>query len=248
MPLLHALFLGVVQGLTEFLPVSSSGHLVIFQHLLNFEEPPIMFDAILHGGTLVAVLYYFWKDIIHIKLDSIKKIVIATIPAVIGGLFLNDYIDSVFSSITIVGVGLLITALQLFLSKEKANSDKTLATMNMKDSLIIGLFQAVALFPGISRSGSTVTAALRQGLVNKDAFKFSFLLSLVAILGAIVLQVKDYTPNPTETPEAMIVGFIASLVTGLFALKLLDHLVKKAKLHYFGYYCVVVSLLIFALM
>lgn len=230
----QALILGIVQGLTEFLPVSSSGHLVIFQNFFRLSQPPIFFDIVVHVGTLFAVIIYFFNQIKKISLNLFKLVIAGTIPAVIFGLYIEPQIESLFSSLTVVALGLIITSALLFSTKfTKFSKPKKLT---LKSSLIIGLFQALAIIPGVSRSGATVASALNQGAGKQKAFYFSFLLSIPAITGALVLQLKDLNQINSAELIPIIIGFTTSLITGLLALKLLNIIINNTKLHLFGFY------------
>ncbi|NIM03664.1 undecaprenyl-diphosphatase, partial [bacterium] len=187
----QAIILAIVQGLTEFLPVSSSGHLVIFQKLFNLTEPPVLFDILIHVGTLGAILLYFRKEIVKISKKTIWLIFIGTIPALVVGLLLQGYISLIFDSLKLVGVTLLITAGLLFLSKQFSQLNRRFSHLKWLDALFIGAFQALAILPGISRSGSTIVSGMWRKLDRKTAFQFSFYLAIPAILGALTLQIPD---------------------------------------------------------
>ena len=237
---IQGLILGLIQGLTEFLPVSSSGHLVIAQNLFKLNEPPVVFDILLHLATSLAVIIVIFNTLKNINLKKIKLILIASLPAGVLGIFLNQEIEILFSSVKLVGFSLIITGLILF-STKKIDQKKSL--LNSKNSLLIGLAQALAIIPGISRSGSTITAGLHQGLTPKDAFNFSFLISLPAIFGAQLLQLNKLGNLPSTQLPTLTIGFLAAFISGLFALKLLKRFVLNAKLHYFGFYCLILGLL-----
>jgi len=247
MTILEAVVLGILQGLTEFLPVSSSGHLVIAQKLLGFSEPPIIFDVLLHIGSLMAVLVFFNKQFLKIKLKIIWLIIIGTFPAVLVGLFLNKYIDFIFNSWSMVGYSFIITAVFLFSTVliKQANK-KNLTTINWLDSLIIGFMQAVAILPGISRSGSTVVAGLWRKLSRETAFMYSFYLAVPAILGASVLKIKDVLEggNNYLSLNIIIIGLLTSGLSSLLAIFLLKKVILKGKLNYFGVYCLILGLTI----
>ena len=194
MNLLQAILLGITQGITEWFPVSSSGHLAIIQNLFNINVS-MAFDIFLHFASLFVIIFVFYKDIKEIFLGLIHKekkyinlflyLVVASIPAGIVGFLFSDLIEGIFSNILFVGIFLVITSIILFSTKFIKNRDKEL---NFKNTFVIGLFQAIAVLPGISRSGSTVSAALLQGINSKDASRFSFLLSIPVILGASGLK------------------------------------------------------------
>lgn len=247
MTILEVVVLGILQGLTEFLPVSSSGHLVIAQKLLGFSEPPVVFDILLHFGSLMAVLVFFNKQFLKIKPKFIWLLIIGTLPAVVAGLFLNKYIDIIFNSWSMVGYSFLITAVLLFSTKLiKDKSNKKLLNIKWLDSLIIGFMQAVAILPGVSRSGSTVVAGLWRKLSRETAFTFSFYLAIPAILGAAVLKIKDALEigNNYLSLNIIIVGLTISFLSSLLSIFLLKKVILKGKLSYFGVYCLTLGLVI----
>ena len=234
---IQGLILGLIQGLTEFLPVSSSGHLVIAQNLLKLTEPPVVFDVFVPLATALAVVIVIRETLKNINLDQIKLILIASIPAGVFGILLNQKIEELFGSLKLVGFSLIFTGLILFSTKKIRQGYTLTPKLNPKNSFLIGLAQALAIFPGISRSGSTITAGLHQGLTPKDAFNFSFLISLPAIAGAQLLQLNKLgSLSPKEFP-VLAIGFLTALLSGVFALKLLKRFVVCGKLHFFGYYC-----------
>lgn len=248
---LNAAILGLLQGLTEFLPVSSSGHLVIFQNILGMTEPLLSFDVFLHLGTLIAVFIVFWEDIWylirHLFSKPVALIILAVIPAGIAGVFLEDLFNQLFSSVLFVGCALFVTGVLLWLS-DNCYGDKDMEDMTVKDALIIGLFQAVAITPGISRSGSTIFGALLRGFNRKTAASFSFLISIPTILGAAVLHGYQLI---TETGSLGIepsywVGMIVAAISGYAAIRTFLALVQKQKLKYFSFYCWGVGIFILA--
>jgi undecaprenyl-diphosphatase len=257
--IIKAIILGIIQGLTEFLPVSSSGHLVIFSELLGFKEQGIAFEVFLHLGTLVAVLIYFRKEIVQlliapyqiwIKKDGTEEnkeylnwdiqIIIATIPAVIIGLAFKDQIEAAFSNVFMVYFMLIITGLLMFSIPYIKQRDNKIT---VKRSFLIGMAQAFAILPGISRSGSTIFTGVIQGIKSETAAKFSFLMSVPVILGAVILKTKDLLEVPPSSAEMMnlIVGTIASAIAGYFAIIWIMDFVKKGKLQWFGYYCFAIA-------
>lgn len=241
MTLLQGLLLGLLQGLTEFLPVSSSGHLVIAQNLFNLTESPVVFNILLHSATASAIVIVMWSSLKNLKLDLLKLLFLASLPAGVIGLLLNDKIENIFNSLPLVGLSLLLTATLLFISSKFLNQSQS-AKLNPKNSLVIGFFQSLAIIPGISRSGSTIVAGLSQKLSPIQAFNFSFLLSLPAIAGAQLLHLKNLKAISSEQLPVFIVGFVSAFISGYFALKFLKQLVINGKLHYFGFYCLVLGL------
>ena len=201
MEIFNAVILGIVQGLTEFLPVSSSGHLVLLQKIFDVKEPELFFDTMLHFGTLIAVFIVLWKDIWELIKKPIQPltgyIILGTIPAVIAALLFRKPIENLFTSAQFLGIcflittALLISAELLYRRAKNTTENKSLSGMNWLDALLIGLMQAIAIPPGISRSGATISGALFRRLDRDSAARFSFLLSIPAILGAVALHSKD---------------------------------------------------------
>ncbi|HHY09280.1 MAG TPA: undecaprenyl-diphosphate phosphatase [Firmicutes bacterium] len=264
MSALQAIFLGIVQGLTEFLPVSSSGHLVLFSQLMEIKETSLVFEIVVHGGTLLAVLLVLRADVILLirsffkllkqpkRLSELIKedpgcrllanLVYATLPVVILALIFKEQIENLFLQSIFVGFMLIITGTVLFISERLAAGPKKLGNLKLPDAAAIGLAQAVAVLPGISRSGSTIAMGRARGLARADAARFSFLLSIPAILGALVFSLKDLTKGAAHIPAGSLwLGFIAAAVTGYGAIHLLLNLIKQRKLIWFAYYTWVVG-------
>ena len=246
----EAFILGIIQGLTEFLPVSSSGHLVIFQHLFGIHEG-ITFDGCASGYTGSSI-YSFWDDIVFILRKPFSRIsyliLIGIIPAGLAGYLLAPLVEQAFESLLVVGLGLIFTGVVLKYSEwmsERYLGLKQSEETSFKDALFIGCLQALAIIPGISRSGSTIAAGLMAGLDREFAARFSFLLSIPVILGAGVFELKDAIASTDFALELSnyIIGFITSAVFGYLAIKLVVGLVKKGKLSIFSYYCWAVALL-----
>lgn len=261
---IKSMLLGLVQGLTEFLPVSSSGHLAIFKKIFGADAVsfPLSFDILLHIGTLVAVFAVYYRDIWELIREFflmmgdlfrgkpnfktpyrrfIIMVVIATIPAVFAGLLLSDFVESIAGDkLWLVGVCLFVTAFVLYLTSKIAEKDKTMEDASYRSSFVVGLFQAVALLPGISRSGSTIAGSLLSGYRKDFAVKFSFILSIPAILGAAVLDFKDVIAEGTLGMELApaLLGTLVAAISGFFAIKFLLKLVQNKKLHIFSYYCI----------
>lgn len=259
---LEAILLGAIQGVTEFLPISSSGHLVLFQHLLGFRQPEILFDICLHVGTLAAICAVFYKDILHIlgtllrlpqksreagglanlyrsdeNVRMAAMIVCGSIPTALLGLLLHPHADRLFSSVTLVGVMLLVTGGLLWLTRRTADRGRAVLKLTVKDALLIGLAQGLAILPGISRSGATISTALFAGVDRKTAGRYSFLLSIPAILGALVLEA-DSAISQTSIPAGVILlGAIAAAGIGYAALRILLFVVNRGKMHRFAPYC-----------
>ncbi len=236
--MIRYIFLGIVQGLTEFLPVSSSGHLVILQKLLGIQSNQIAISVILHLGTLLAVIIFFRKDI----LDLFKKprllglVFIVTLITGIIGVSAKDFFEGLFSSAKAVGVAWLFTGLILISTKRFTQPGRH--ELKLKDALALGLAQSLAIIPGISRSGITISSLFYRKIDRKLAFTFSFLVSIPVILGAAVLEARKLEVVPSADIRNLAAGFIFSFFTGLLALLFLKALIKKAKFYYFGYYCI----------
>ena len=266
MDIIQAIILGIVQGLTEFLPVSSSAHLVFVPEILKVQSS-LVFDTILHVGSLVAVAIYFWKDIIQmlksffsslmdiprrqfrkgIKEDKFKKlawfVIIGTIPAGLAGILLKDTFESLFNDVFIVGFFLIITGFLLWGSEmmsRRIDNKTSLKEMSVKNSILIGIAQAFAIAPGISRSGATISAGLFLGIERELAARYSFLLSIPAILGAALVQVKDISGLDMST-TVLIAGFIAAAITGYIAIKIVLKLIQEKNLLIFAYYCWIIG-------
>lgn len=251
MNLIESIILGIIQGITEWLPISSSGHLAIVQELFGIEAPLVL-DVLLHFATLLVIFAVFWKDIIKIAKSCLKLdfkseygktalfIIIATIPVILAGYFLHDPIESLFSKLYIVGIALIITGILLFASKKRKRNKK----LNYKNTFLVGIVQAISLIPGISRSGSTISTALLLGIQREKAARFSFLLAIPAILGATIFELSQGI-NIAETPLSVIfAGMLASFFVGYISLKLLLRLIKQKKFHVFAYYCWVLGAIV----
>lgn len=258
MEILKAVVLGLVQGLTEFLPISSSGHLVIGSEILRFKEQGVVFDVFLHLGTLVAVLFFFRKEVWAMasapfqllagnRDKQVKDaflwdvyIVLATLPAVGVGLFLKDSIEEIFGNIVVVYCMLLVTAALMICSKYLPQQDKPI---DAKKSFWVGCAQACAILPGLSRSGSTIFVGMLVGIDREKIARFTFIMSIPAILGAAVLQIGDLraTPPGTDLLFSLLGGTIASAISGYYAIVILLDIIRKNRLQWFGYYCLVVA-------
>ena len=267
MDIISAMIVGLVQGLTEFLPVSSSAHLIFIQHLLGLSDASVGFDVLLHVGTLVAVFVYFFKDIVlmiyafflslgdlfkgkfleGIKDEPYKKlawlVIIATIPVGVVGLLFNDAVTAMFTGITIPAFFLLITGVLLYVSQRMNNGGIDQSNIGLKEAIIMGCGQAIAIMPGLSRSGTTIAAGLFSDLDKEFAARFSFLLSIPAILGAALVQIKDIGAVDANI-GAYIAGFIVAAISGYFAIKFLLKLIQEKSLDVFAYYCWIVGAII----
>ena len=247
MDFLDALILGILQGITEFLPVSSSGHLVIGQKLLGINVPGNAFEVILHIGTLMSILVVFWPDI-HRLLGGIKDyntriyiftLLLGTTPAIIVGLLSKDQIASMFDNTHTVALALIVTGIILISSKWFLNKKSDLTLIK---GFNIGLAQALAIIPGISRSGATICTGLMMGLSAEEAARFSFLLAIPAIAGAGILTAMDIDKISLGM-DVMVVGLLSSFLVGWGALNWLLNLLKKGKFHWFGVYCLLLGII-----
>ena len=257
--------MGLLQGVTEFLPISSSGHLAICRHLLgvDFSDAPLLLDTILHFGTLLAVCFVFFSDLRGMAVQFVRSlrgqglrtewrlkpelrligwILLATIPAVVIGFSLLDIFEQAFGSLRAVGVSLLITALLLFLSRLAGKGKTDADEMKWWQALVVGVSQAAAITPGISRSGTTIVVGLFAGLDRETAGRFSFLIAIPAICGAVVLQAVKIDVVPEGFVLAALAGFVTATISGYFSLKLLLRFVKAGQLHWFGFYCMLVGI------
>jgi undecaprenyl-diphosphatase len=265
---IEAVVLGVVQGLTEFLPVSSSGHLVLFQHLFGLVEPELLFDISVHVGTLLAVLVVFYRDILrlleaivrlpvlarssggwgalfaaHPEIRLAAMIAAGCIPTAVLGIAFAKVAEQLFGTLWLVGAALLVTGTFLWFTRRQKATGRPIGQMRIKDALIIGFIQGLAIIPGISRSGATICAALYLGVDRELAGRFSFLLAIPAILGALVLGL-DSEAFHTDLPLGTIVlGSAAAAIVGYLALVVLLKMVKKGQLYRFAPYCWLVGIL-----
>lgn len=250
MTIIEALILGIIQGLTEFLPISSSGHLVIGQELLGISVPGNEFEVIVHMGTLFSVLIVFWRDIYELitSLNTKKTqryiiaVLIGTFPAMIVGLLLKDTIGQAFDDIRVVATALLFTGFVL-LSTKFIKTKQNEVTIGK--GFVVGVTQALAIIPGISRSGITISTGMFLGIAPEKAAKFSFLLAIPAIAGAGLLTVLETASIEVSTIPFVvgIAGFISSLIIGWISLKVLIGLIKTGKFYWFGIYCILIGLI-----
>jgi undecaprenyl-diphosphatase len=238
MTLLQAIILGIVQGITEFLPISSSGHLILGETLLNLEVAELKtFDVVVHVGTLLAILAYFWKDVWQVKRWPL--LILGTIPAVIVGLTLEDQIDAVFRSALAVGIVMIVIGAVFMIPESWARSTKD-KKLKWWQVVLVGIAQAVAIIPGVSRSGSTIFTGTMLGMRREEAARFSFLLGAVAITGAGILTALDLD-GATADWGVLIAGFVASFVAGFLSVKWLMKYLKHHSLKVFGIYLVCIG-------
>ena len=269
MNILQGIIIGIVQGLTEFLPVSSSAHLIFIQKLLGVESS-LAFDTFLHLGSLLAVLIFFRADIYKMlnawlfSLEDIVKhrfkegfyedpykrlawyVILATIPVGIVGIFFESQIDALFAgALYVPGFFLFVTGTILYLSQRIASGQIDMSHIGWAQSLFMGLGQACTIMPGLSRSGTTIAAGLVAGLDKEFAAKFSFILSIPAIFGAFIVQLKDIGLSMSGDGAAIILGFVAAFVSGYLAIKWLLDLIQNKSLDIFAFYCWIVGVIVF---
>ena len=269
MDIFQSVLIGIVQGLTEFLPVSSSAHLVFIQNILGVESS-LAFDTFLHLGTLIAVLWFFkldiykmiksWLlsigDLIHGRFrqgfleDAYKRlawyVVFATIPVGVVGVLFEDSVDALFSgALYVPAFFLFVTGTILYLSQRIPGGNINFNTISLREAFFMGLGQACAILPGLSRSGTTIAAGLTIGLDKEFAAKFSFILSIPAILGAFILQAKDIGLGIDVNFLPIVFGFVASIIAGYMAIKWMLSLIQNKSLDIFAYYCWIVGIIVF---
>lgn len=286
MSLLEAMIMGLVQGLAEFLPISSSGHLALFKHILGIDfeaSGGILFDVMLHFGTLVAIFIAFWKDIKRLIMEGfciigdfftnvfvffqnaiskkrgekreyhkivnsayrkfVMLVIVSTIPTGIIGILLDDVIEKANATILIPGIGLLVTSCLLFIADHAGQGKKRPNQITYKEAGVVGIMQGVATLPGISRSGSTIATCLKLGFDKNFAVKYSFIMSIPAVLGAAVLKAKDFTTMSLDSVTIVnyFVGTLVSAIVGYICIKTMLVVVRGKKFKGFAYYCFLVG-------
>lgn len=270
MTITEGILLGLIQGLAEFLPISSSGHLAILQHIFGIEGDQVLtFAVLLHLGTLFSLIAVYYKelwDLILELLATIKDlltgkglrmqgnetrtmgvmIIVATIPTAIIGLLLNDFFSGLYNSLASIGVALILTGTVLWIVERLKPGNKSLENMKIRDALLVGIFQSIAIAPGISRSGATIVGSLSAGLNRPLAVKFAFLISIPSIIGAAVLEAPEALAHGIETSYILPIlsGIIVAAVSGYIAIKTMIRLMSNKKLHIFSYYTWVVGALV----
>ena len=273
MSMLSSIFLGLVQGITEFLPVSSSGHLSLLQNFFGLagSDGNLFFDVLLHLGTLIAIFVYYWRDILDLLKELVRlflvllgkgekkgpvtatggrklqltpdsrmilMIIVATVPLFFV-LPIKDKVESLYGNVIFIGCTLLVTGTILFISDRLARGRKTARNATMLDAFLVGIGQAVAVVPGLSRSGTSISAGMLRGFQRKFAVRFSFILSIPAVLGANIISIKDAMEAGIDTSHMpmYIAGTIVAAVSGYFAIRLVNMLADKGKFGNFAYYC-----------
>ena len=268
MSLFHAFLLGIIQGLTEFIPVSSTAHLLIGQSLLGLPANDAMFSflVLVQIGTIVSLLIYFWKDLLSILMDTLKNlgglrnfkslpdnakmgwyIVIATVPALLAGYLLKDAVEALFRlPLLEASIRLFAAAILLSLAEWLTKKDRQLDSMNWLDAMVVGLFQIIAVFPGASRSGSTISGGMFRGFNRPSAARFAFLMSVPVMLAAGAYEMLDVIrmPELTEFLPALAIGFITAAVVGWFAVRWLLRYLANHSLYVFSAYCGVVGVIV----
>ncbi len=264
MSYLFSILMGILQGVTEFLPVSSSGHLTLFQYFFGQdpESTDMLFTILLHFGTLISVCVYYWRDVLGMIREFflglaaifsrkgttgrppearrlVLMVIVATLP-LFAVLLVKDWLDAAFSNVTFVSLALIATGFILFFSDRMAKGHKNARTATMKDALIVGCVQAVATLPGLSRAGTTISAGMMVGFDRTFAVRFSFLMSLPAVLGANILEVVDAAASASFDLSLLpmyVVGVVVAGVVGYLAIRLVNMLAQKGKFGKFAYYC-----------
>ena len=283
MSLINSIFLGIIQGLAEFLPISSSGHLAILQEVLNVKGAGMVFDIMLHMGTLIAIFICYWKDIKKLFIEGIliirdfciniarliknigKKdsekvkylnmvrspyrkfvmlVIVSSIPTAIIGVLLKDIVENVSSSMLVVGICLLVTSVLLTIADNCNVGNKRPRNITYKEAGIVGIVQGLATLPGISRSGSTITACLLCGFDKSFAVKYSFIMSIPAVLGAVLLELKDFAAMSVTWPELRnyLIGTLFAAIVGFICIKTMLVLVRGKRFKYFSIYCFMAGL------
>lgn len=255
MGIFEALVLGIVQGLTEFIPVSSSGHLILAHELFGTTESTLLFDVSLHIGTLLALVIFFWSDLLKLARNSLSKnsegnlariIIFATIPAALIGFLLSDWIDSTLRKPLTVAVTMIIMGILMLLVEKYSAKKRDIKSVSMSDGLYVGFSQALALIPGVSRSGATITAGMARGLTRADAARFSFLMAVPITLGAIAGSLIGAESGELGGQTSVfLIGIGASLISGFIAIRFLLKFLSSNSLSVFAYYRIALALIVF---
>lgn len=235
--------LGAIQGFTEFLPVSSSGHLIIAGKILGLHGEEVALSVILHLGTLLAVTLFFFKDILILFRDKKRLLLVILVTVITGsiGVLGKDFFEAMFTSVKVAAIALFVTGVILVFTKKARQAVKK--SVGLKDSLVLSITQAAAIIPGISRSGITISTLIFRQVNKEESFRFSFLVSVPLILGAAVLESRKINLSLAHNYLNLGIGFLVSAITGFIALLFLKFVIGKAKFHFFGYYCLALSIL-----
>ena len=265
MTILQAILLGIIQGITEFLPISSSAHLVLTPYFLGWKFPTeqvMPFDVLVQAGTLVAVIIYFWRDlwaVIRGWLAALWQrkpfatpearlgwyLILATIPASLVGVLIKDQVEAVFHSPRVTGIFLIVTAIILVAAERFSKRNRTFTNINWLDALIIGFFQVVSLFPGISRSGSTIAGGMFRHIDRPSAARFSFLMSIPVMIGASLFSLNDLleTPSLTGFLPVILAGLLVAGIVGYLSIRWLLSFLTKRSLNWFALYCALLGVI-----
>lgn len=237
------ILLGIIQGITEFFPVSSSGHLVIVQHILRINQNELAISVLLHLGTAFALLVFFFKDLLKLlnNFRLLMFLLVATIITGIIGILGKDFFEGLFSSTVPIAIALIITGTILILTKKFMKGFRN--NINFKDAVILGFTQSIAIIPGISRSGITISTLLFRNIDRENSFRFSFLAAIPVIFGAAILEARKIDFVIKAEFANLLAGFMVSFLVGLLSLNFLKIILKKAKFYYFGYYCIIIGII-----
>lgn len=250
---IESIILGIVQGLTEFLPISSTGHLVLFGKMFGLREAGLLFDTLLHLGTLIAVVIVYWQEVKYILMNPFSKmtrlLVVGTIPTAIIGLTFKDYFEEISRTGQTIGFEFIATGFIIWAVESLRRGTRSFDQINYTDALLIGTLQGAAILPAISRSGLTIAGALLRGIDRAEAARFSFLLSLPAILGATVLQTKDLLEQPLESAQLMpmIIGAVFAAISGYFAIRWMIRIISNGSMKGFAVYVWILGAIILGL-
>ncbi len=245
--MLKYIFLGFIQGLTEFLPISSSGHLIILKRWLNIEGDNLILNIVLHVATLLSVVVFFRHDIKKFikNLPLWKNVIITTVTTALIAILFKNTFENFFTLTRVSAIGLGVTSIILFSTFRHTNGKKKINELSVIDAILVGIFQAIAIIPGISRSGATICLQLWRRIERQDAFRYSFLVSIPAIIGASIMELPRLGYISNINPLALTAGFLTAFFTGLIALKILLVIIQKTRLPFFGYYCLIMASLAF---
>lgn len=235
--------LGIIQGATEFLPVSSSAHLVILQHILGITKDQVAITVILHMGTGLALVVFFFKDIMELlnNLKLLTLLALVTLITAIIGFWGKDFFETLFGLPKPASIALIVTGIILLVTSQYMKGRKD--DLTLKDAIILGFTQSIAIIPGISRSGITISTLLFRKITPEKSFRFSFLAAIPVIFGAALLEAKNIGFAIKSDIKSLVAGFLFSFLTGIISLKILRILLKKAQLYYFGYYCIIIGII-----